>query len=411
MRSIFASIQIMQVPTLFLLTALGTVACGSGASTPTGAASGPSDGADSGGGEPTNPCGLHTIYDGDENCILPPAPEDGLQLHVGPSSYDDPDVINAVGADGKPLWLMEPGDERTNCFHMVTPNDTGVYYFKQQYRMRTGSHHMIVSNSTNTSTTAEWTPCQGGIVGAIGGTQHVIEDLPPGGNVAPEDEGLGRGLDPHSPIDIQLHFYNTTDKPRLREVWVNWLYKPKAEVTTNLGMLGGFVTKRDPVTGQRLPLVLAHTQATIGNVCTAEQAIPAATSAAPARIVTLFGHAHTHNTRFVVYKDKADGSSDVVYDSYDGAEAPTYTYDTLVQNPVADPVNRKSGGSSGLLLLAPGDQLRFSCDINNDTDFDFMGQNEVNTDEMCNLFGSVAGAGFPCFDLSKYTPPKPPAMP
>ena len=291
---------------------------------------------------------------------------------------------------------------------MVTPNDATEYYFKQQYRMRTGSHHMIVQNSTNTSTTAAWAPCQGGIVGAIGGTQHVIEDLPPGGNVAPEDEGLGRALSPHSPIDIQLHFYNTTDKPRLREVWVNWLYKPKAEVTTNLGMLGGFVVKRDAA-GNRLPLALAHTQATVGNVCKAEQAIPAATSTTPARIVTLFGHAHTHNTRFVVYKDKADGSSDVVYDSYDGAEAPTYTYDTLVQNPVPDPANRKSGGTSGLLLLSPGEQLRFSCDINNDTDFDFLGANEVNTDEMCNLFGSVAGAGFPCFDLSKVTTPKPPA--
>ena len=301
-----------------------------------------------------------------------------------------------MGADGKPLWLMLPGDERTNCYHMVTPNDEGVYYFKQQYRMRTGSHHIIISNSTNTSTTGEWTKCQGGIVGAIGGSQHPVEDLPPGGIVAPEDEGLGRGLDPHSPIDLQLHFYNVTENTRLREVWVNWLYKPKAEVITNLGMLGGFARLNVP----------PHTQATVGSECKTEQAIPAT---APVRVVTLFGHAHTHNRRFVVYHDKADGSSPVVYDSYDGAEAPTYTYSTIVQNPEPDAAARHSGGLSGLLLLDVGEKLRFSCDIDNDTDtYTFTGANEVNTDEMCNLFGSVAGAGFPCFAIST---PKPPAMP
>jgi hypothetical protein len=115
--------------------------------------------------------------------------------------------------------------------------------------------------------------------------------------------------------------------------------------------------------------------------------------------VTLFGHAHTHNTRFAVWHDKADGSSELVYDSYEGAEAPTYTYNTVVQNPVADPEARLTGGKSGLLTLAPGEQLRYSCDIDNTTDFTFYGRNEVNTDEMCNLFGSVQGLGFPCFTL------------
>jgi hypothetical protein len=380
------------------LWSLGIVACGAS----NDPAKGNRDLSGTGGAAPSdNPCGLNTNYDGDENCILPPREGEGLQLHVGPASYDDPEIINAQDASGNYLWLMMPGDERTQCYHMVSPNDAGVYYFKQQYRMRTGSHHMIVRNSTNTSTEPGWMPCSGGIVGAIGGTQHVIEDLPPGGIVAPEDEGLGRGMDPHTPLDIQLHFYNAVDVPRLREVWVNFLYKPKAEIITNLGMLGGFVR------GLNVP---PGTQTTVSNVCTAEQAIPVATDAAPARVVTLFGHAHTHNRRFVVYYDKKDGSEEVVYDSYDGAEAPTYTYNTIAENPQADPTARRSGGRSGLLTLAPGEQLKFACDIVNDTTFTFTGANEVNTDEMCNLFGSFAGLGFPCFDVSTLTPPKP-AMP
>src|SRR5262249_22342298 len=154
-----------------------------------------------------------------------------------------------------------------------------------------------------------------------------------------------------------------------REVWVNFIYKPKEEVTTNLGMLGGFT----PVS------VPPHTQTTVGNVCDAKDAI----AASPVRIVTLFGHAHSHNTRFVVYWDKTDGSSETVYDTYDWAEAPTYTYNSVVQNPVSDPDARRTGGKSGILALAAGERLRFACDINNTTDNTLVGTNEVFSGEMC----------------------------
>jgi hypothetical protein len=253
--------------------------------------------------------------------------------------------------------------------------------------MRAGSHHMILSLSQNTDPTPGWGLCKGGILNAIGGTQHVIEDFPPNGVVAPEDEGLARGIPARQPIDAQLHFYNVTDEPQLREIWVNYYYKPADEVVTNLGMLGGFTRMN----------VAPHTRATVGSVCKAEHALGA--GEVP-RIVTLFRHAHTHNERFVVYHDKTDGSSEVIYDSYDGAEAPTYMYNSLVENPVADPESRLSGGKSGILALNPGEQLRFECDVNNTTDLTFRGANEVNTDEMCHLFGSIAGAGFLCFDLA-----------
>ena len=331
-------------------------------------------------------CGLTTSFPGDENCILPPAEEEGLQLHVGPDDYDNPDAI----------WTMNPGDEKTECYHLSTPNDVGRYYFKQQYRMRPGSHHMIITTSDGT-TPDGWGPCKSSIISSIGGTQHTVEDLPPGGIVPPEDEGLGRGLDPHTPLDLQLHFYNATDKVTLREVWVNLLYKDKSEVTTNLGMLGGFT----PVS------VPPHTQTTVGSTCDIKNAIPAQSTE---RVVTLFGHAHSHNTRFVVYWDHADGSTDTVYDNYDWAEAPTYTYDTVVQNPKADPTTRTSGGYSGMLVMQEGERLRFSCDINNTTDNTLVGTNEVFSGEMCNLFGSVAGLGFPCFPLAAGSA-KPPAMP
>jgi hypothetical protein len=58
-------------------------------------------------------CGLNTGFLGDENCILPPPVDEG-QFHVGPSSYDDPNVLNERDDQGRYLWLMDPGTERTS---------------------------------------------------------------------------------------------------------------------------------------------------------------------------------------------------------------------------------------------------------------------------------------------------------
>jgi hypothetical protein len=389
------SCALMEVLTMFrsfalvsglaLVAALGSLGCSSSddvaqvgdPANGTGAGAG----AGGGGGENglTNVCGLDTQFAGDENCILPPAENEGFQLHVGPPDYDNPDAV----------WVMEPGSEITECYVLNTPNTEPIYYFQNQYRMRPGSHHLIMSQADGTNTPG-WGPCESSIVGAIGGTQHPIEDFPPDGKVAPEDEGLARQLAPNTQLSLQLHFFNATEKPTLREVWVNFLYKDPSTVTKNWGMLGGFAPVNVP----------PHTSVTTGGTCSYDQAIRQA-GETDERIVSLFGHAHAHNQRFVVYKDKADGTSEVVYDMYDWSEAPTYVYNTLIQNPVADGATRTSGATSGILSLAPGEQLRYECDITNDLDITLTPSNEVFTGEMCNLFGSVVGPGFPCFSIGQ----------
>lgn len=384
----------IHVASLYVGLAFASVACSSESSKPAA---------------PANPCGLHTTFAGDENCILAPATEEGVQLHVGPSSYDDPNVINAVGADGKPIWLMEPGDERTQCYRLITPNADAHHYFRQQYRMRKGSHHMIIMAAAANDGTPEgwWAPTGGvgqqfcgNLIQSIGGTQSIVEDLPPGGVVAPEDQGLARELTAHQPLDMQLHFYNTSDEVHLREVWVNFYYKPDSEVTQNLGMLGGFTSMdSDPTGGYscgQYHCFKAGVTGTVTGQCLSSQAI----APHPVRVVTLFGHAHVHNKRFAVYHETASGGSELIYDSYDGPNAPTFTYDSVVKNPVPNPTQHITGAASGQLLLQDGDKLRFTCDIVNDTQNDFYGLNEVQNDEMCHLFGSVAGAGFPCFNLT-----------
>ena len=48
---------------------------------------------DPGGGPPKlalDQCGLKTAYVGDENCILPPPPDKGFQVHIGPNGLRQP---------------------------------------------------------------------------------------------------------------------------------------------------------------------------------------------------------------------------------------------------------------------------------------------------------------------------------
>lgn len=371
-----------------------------------------------------NPCGLDTDYPGNENCLLPPAPDEGLQLHIGPESYDDPNVINAVGPDGLPVWLMEPGTERTQCYHLISPNTDERHYFKQQYRMRKGSHHMIIMVGgattpvvgpdggavlapdggavTEPAQEGWWAPADpisqqfcGNLIGAIGGTQSIVEDLPPGGIVAPEDEGLARKMPPRAHLDVQLHFYNSSEEVNVREAWVNFYYKPASEVTQTLGMLGGFGYPMDNDLSDNLYGFQPGVTGSVSKTCVASTS--ALASPMPVRIVTLFGHAHIHNRRFAVWHEQAaTGTRDLVYDSYEGAEGPTFTYNTTAVNPAPIPGQRITGAKTGPLYLEADDALTFTCDIVNDTQKVFLGLNEVADDEMCNLFGSVAGVGFLC---------------
>jgi len=345
--------------------ALASTACGSG----------------DGSGKPTtgaaeeNPCGLHTQFAGDDNCIPAPDKAVGLQLHVGPPDYDNPGD----------QWVMPPGKEIDQCFHLYAPNDEDIYYFKQQYRMRSGSHHVILMMSSDTTGPEVWSTCKTSLAQAIGGSQHLVEDYPPGGKVAPEDEGLGRAVAKGQPFDLWLHTFNATDQPTLRELWINLLYIDKNDVKTNLGMLGGLSFMSVP----------PHQSATVGGSCDASSALGVA-DPNNVRVVSLFGHAHTHTVRFAVENQHPDGSSDLVYDSYERAEGPQYIYNSVEKNPVPDPTLQHTGAMSGDLIMHTGDSLKYTCDIVNDLNITLTFKEEVYTGEMCNLFGSVAGAGFPC---------------
>jgi hypothetical protein len=308
------------------------------------------------GGEP---CGLTTTWAGDQYCIKPPPADKGFQLHVGPTDYTNP------GSQ----WVMQPGAETTETFPVTTGNTTDVMYYFREYRMRPGSHHMILyANGMK----------------RLGGSQNLSKDNPENGVIAPENAGIGMKLAAKTPVSVNLHYMNYTDKPILKEVWVNFWYRDPKDVTQPAIELFS-VTPMNVAPGTH---VLIHSDCSITQ---------------PGRIITLYGHRHANNLRFAAWRTRGS-QKDLIFDDYDWLDPLILEYSSTVKNTPPDPANKVPGGWSGPLDLMAGDKLSFECDIVNMTNSTFRGQNEAKNDEMCILVGDTVQTTVPGFCTSTTTP-------
>jgi hypothetical protein len=306
-------------------------------------------------------CGLTTKWAGDDTCIKAPPPDKGFQLHVGPADYDNPD----------PKYVLAPGGEVTENFTATSSNTSQIYYYYRQYRMRPGSHHMIL-NST------------GPMGRRIGGSQNLSWDEPQGGVIAPENQGVGMTLGPNTPFNVNLHYFNVTDKPLLKEVWINFWYRDPKDVTTVAKELFSLVPM-NVAPGQHVKLM---------GTCPITEA---------GHILTLYGHRHANNERFAAYRERA-GKRDLVLDDYDWTEPALFQYSSTITNPPPDPASKKAGGWTGILDVMPGDNILFECDVINNTTSTFHGQNEATNDEMCILVGDTVGVTVPSRCTLETTP-------
>jgi hypothetical protein len=323
-------------------TTTGTGGTGTGGTGTGGTGGGTPDAGkpDAGGG-----CNLNTGYLGDDQCILPPPPDKGFQLHIGPSDYKNPDAS----------FLLQAGQEATTDFQGApSPNTAKAYFFYRQYRMRPTAHHVII------------TAPNGSDVGRRIGTANKSEDYPTGGVIAPEDKNVGIPIDPNTPISVSFHAINTTTKPQLREIWVNFWYRDPAEVTqpATEWFETGNVTFAIP----------AHTKTQIGpSTCTVS---------GNGRLLWAYGHRHANNTRFLMTRIRGT-QRDVIYDAYKWDEPLLLDYSSTVTNRAADPANMGEGGWNGILDLMTGDKIEWTCDVNNTTDGVLRFTNNTYTGEMC----------------------------
>lgn len=302
----------------------------------------------------SEPCDLQTKWAGDEYCIKPPPADKGFQIHIGPSDYESPD----------PKYLLEPGTETNENFPTTSGNQAEIYYYVRQYRMRPGSHHLILTAGS------------GGFGGRrLGGSQNLARDNPENGIIAPEDQGVGIKLGANTPLTVNLHYFNFSDKPMLKQAWVNVWYRDANDVTMPANEMYSFAPINVPA-GKHIVL---------RGTCPITQA---------GRILSHYGHRHANNLRFSTWRERG-GKQELIYEDFDWHEPLTLQYSSTVMNRPADTANKIAGGWSGMLDLAAGDNIIFECEIVNNTGHTFRGANEAEDDEMCILIGDTVQTSVP----------------
>jgi hypothetical protein len=301
-------------------------------------------------------CGLKTQFPGDQFCILPPPREKGFQIHVGPTEYANPD----------PKYVLAPGEETTTDFQVTSTNDKPVHFYFRQFRMRPSAHHNIISLTTGGGF---------GMGRRIGTSNSLSEDSPKGGVVAPENTGVGIPLEANATINVNLHSINVTDKPMLRELWINFWYRDSSEVTEQVEQM--FQTGSTTFAVQpRQDTVLGPFKCTISG---------------EGRMLWFYGHRHANNVRFSAWRNRGS-QRDLFYEGLHWEEPIVLEYSSTVKNRTPDRTMGIEGGWSGILDMKAGDVLEWECHIINKTDEILRFTNETYTGEMCIMDAELVGA-------------------
>jgi hypothetical protein len=365
---------------------------------------------------------FRTQFPGDEYCILPPPPDLGIQVGLHPqgkgywdqmwagdfSGYDNP------AAD----WVLQPGQEETQNYHGSADNPDAHNYYRTYFRMRNGSHHNIITLNDNKNpipdgwvaqaagveaSPALFSASLGSLQGILGGQERPADATPVTLDKPPEDSGYYLSWPAKPGIVFNMHHFNPSAGPELREGWVNIWWESDARLLETWYMGEDL---NEPRTLNIAPgsVVDLHYSWTIP-------------SGNPIRLIRVFGHRHFWTTSFTSWIERAGSTvPEIVYQSFDWLNMPTYRYDSLAQNPAPDPAARSDGAASGIVTLNPGDKLHFNCHIeytdqraatnakapSPETAGNLKFKNEVYGGEMCIQYGNWTGPQllFPSADSS-----------
>jgi hypothetical protein len=311
-----------------------------------------------------DPCGLNSGFRGDEYCLLPPPPGEGIQIHFGPSDYTDPAELAK--------YTLDP-DQDVNAYGIADIPLTEQKWFSHvKIQMRPGSHHLIntvLDDKYEVGFVPAGQGCPGSTVSGFPGTQNLVYESPPNGQHAPENVGLGRSLAPNTSLCVNHHGYNFTEDVQLREVWINVYFVDESEVTQRTQGIA-------LVAGPWTPIPVGAS-ISLGKEVEIEGS---------GRIISMFGHRHAWTDRFAVWHNDR-----LVYDSWNWQESIVFNYDSITENPPPNPEGMTDGAVSGILDVQEGDRLRFQCDVNNGNDKPLPFTNALYDGEMCILFGATVG--------------------
>ena len=332
---------------------------------------------------------------GDDFCILPPAPDQGVQVGAHPQGDAYWDEMYAGNysdyANSKVTAPFEvpPASEVVQNFDTAPVTTRPQNFFRIDLRMRPGSHH-IATWYNSSAVNAGWEPLTAnppvgfGVSTTFVNAQSTHADRPSVVDVAPEDQGVAVQFPANASVGIQLHHINPGTSPLLREVWINVWWLPPGRSYTRVS--------ENPLNA---PVNYPPNQIT-DNVNTA-------VAQGDTRILSLFGHRHAWTTRFSAQIVRANGGTEEIYDSFDWREIPTYQLDSITMNQKPDVATHKDGATSGVTWLHQGDKVQFDCHI--DTTDAHAAQlgvstptsnlhftNEAFAGEMCILYLETTGA-------------------
>jgi hypothetical protein len=246
-------------------------------------------------------------------------------------------------------------------------------------------------------------PTAGNLTGVLGGQERPDDNTPVSFEKPPEDEGLYLSFPVDPNIHYNVHHFNTTKSSILKEGWVNiwWEESGTQLISWFMGLDIGQPLLLDIPPGQTRDLHYAFAP---------ESAV---------RIVRFFGHRHVWTPNFSGWVERKGGKIEMIYQSFDWLDMPSYRYDSVAKNSAPNFDQRIDGATTGILTLEAGDKLHFNCHIEYTdarateenapkpaTNGNLTFANQALTAEMCIAFGNVTGGslGSP----SESTSPLPP---
>ncbi|MFI5308584.1 MAG: hypothetical protein ACHQ53_14590 [Polyangiales bacterium] len=350
-----------------------------------------------------------TQFPGDQFCILPPPPDKGVQYGVHPQGkqwFAQVSTGDMSGYDNVPdAFTMKDGEEEQFNYETGIDNPSPQNYYRNYARMRPGSHHMIVSTDDGTAPQEVWGPAStNGLFSgtSLPGAQRPDENAPKSLDKPAEDDGLYAKLPVNPGVIFNMHHFDALGVTILKEAWTNLWWEDNATIQMH-GILG---------------LDLGQTRSLAIPPGTTQDLHYSWDITQPIRLVEAFGHRHAWTANFSSWVERPDGSLDIIYQSFNWLDEPTYRYDSMTQNPPPAPDSLTDGATSGVRTLMPGEKLHFNCHIVY-TDERAAAEkaptpesigtlhfaNEAFTAEMCILFGSTAAVMLPTPTASTSTLP------
>ena len=265
------------------------------------------------------------------------------------------------------------------------------------------SHHDIITLHENGAQQEVWVKSAarrcpglfdssaGKLITSLGGEQRPDDNTPVTFDKPAEDAGLYLVWPAHPTILYNMHHFNVTEHDVLKEKWANLWWEDddaKTRVYWYMGLDIGQVGSLSVQPGETKDLHYAWT------------------ISGPTRMVRAFGHRHAWTSNFTSWVEHADGQVDLIYQSFNWADMPTYRYDSMAKNPALNSKAHTDGATSGVLTFEQGDKLHFNCHVTftdaraaavNAPTPETIGRlgfsNQAFNGEMCIEFGNVTGAG------------------